>query len=246
MFESLESRRFFAAGAQIVGRELIIEGTAGDDEIIVDRDVQLGPPVQIVITVTVNSVDFDFLEDDYDSAVINALDGDDVINAHYIFKEHRINAGAGNDDVLGGRGAAVVGGSFIRGGPGRDTLVGSSRNDTIHGDNGNDYITGGNGGGRGNDLLYGGNGNDQLYGGLHNDTLRGGNGNDVLRGQQDNDRLVPGAGADRVRGGSGNDRIFADGAEGGGIFDDLNGGDGDDDARADGNDVLTQIEQMIV
>ena len=75
----------------------------------------------------------------------------------------------------------------ITGGPGNDSLNGTSAADTILGFDGNDTVSAGDGadfvdGGNGNDLLDGGIGNDSLFGGAGNDTLLAGFGSDRFDG----------------------------------------------------------------
>jgi len=107
-----------------------------------------------------------------------------------------IDAGDGNDTVLGGSGA-----DSIFGGAGNDSLSGGVGNDTILGGDGNDSIDGG----VGNNSLSGGDGNDTIIGGTSADTIDGGNGNDSITG---------GSGADVLQGGAGNDTfVFASFAE---------------------------------
>ena len=85
-----------------------------------------------------------------------------------------INAGAGNDNVIGSDFNDT-----INGGAGVDNLKGGAGNDTIKGGAGGDIITGG----KGNDKLYGeagkntfifnaGDGNDTIYQGKGTDTLQ--------------------------------------------------------------------------
>jgi Ca2+-binding RTX toxin-like protein len=88
--------------------------------------------------------------------------GNDTVDASATTDGTRINAGAGNDSVLGGAG--------------NDTLDGGEGNDTLSGGLGDDLLSGG----AGNDLLFGGEGNDTLIGGDGNDTLTGGAGADVF------------------------------------------------------------------
>ena len=66
----------------------------------------------------------------------------------------------------------------LRGGNGRDTLIGGSGNDELYGDNGVDVLIGG----AGNDLLEGGHGNDVLTGGAGSDifVLSQGGGEDTI------------------------------------------------------------------
>jgi len=75
----------------------------------------------------------------------------------------------------------------MRGGPGRDILVGGSGPDKLSGGNGGDTLIGR----EGDDLLAGGNGGDSLYGGPGNDVLQGGAGADHLKGGRGENQLEP-------------------------------------------------------
>jgi Ca2+-binding RTX toxin-like protein len=107
--------------------------------------------------------------------------------------------------------------SYVDGGPGDDTIVGSLTtaaspsscqegvechlevgSQTFEGGAGDDIIYGD----RGNDILRGNAGDDRLYGGIGDDRLEGGPGNDWLSG---------GFGADTIDGGEGNDYVRGDG-----------------------------------
>jgi hypothetical protein len=73
----------------------------------------------------------------------------------------------------------------MRGGPGRDTLVGGAADDRLYGGDGADKLIGRDGadqifGGAGNDVIYGGRGNDVLHGGAGVDLLSGGSGENQL------------------------------------------------------------------
>lgn len=83
---------------------------------------------------------------DPEPAIIDGTDGDDDIT---LTQESKVNAGDGNDVVLG-----------------------SAGDDTISGGAGDDLILGGDG----DDILVGGDGSDVLRGGAGNDTLIGGGG----------------------------------------------------------------------
>ena len=92
-------------------------------------------------------------------------------------------------------------GVLIVGGPGDDTLIGSSFGDVIDGNGGNDQITGGAGddqlsGSHGHDVLQAGPGNDVVLGGWGRDSLSGGAGDDVLNGQDGRDTLMEAVDAD--------------------------------------------------
>ena len=125
-----------------------------------------------------------------------------------------LDAGAGNDTVLGGDSA-----DEFRGGDDADTLKGRGGDDTLDGGNGIDFLVGADG----NDTLSGGGDNDRLFGGDGNDTLAGGNGNDSLEGGSGDDSLAGGNFADTLKGGSGDDTIHGDGGA-----DRISAGAGDD------------------
>ncbi|WP_158623211.1 Hint domain-containing protein [Pseudorhodobacter sp. E13] len=190
----------------------------------------------------------------YDIEAVNGTEFADNINASNTTTGTEINAGAGNDTIVGGAGSDTLYGGLgddsIYGGTGTggyDDLYGGDGNDKIHssdsdgnytfGGAGNDTVYGGSGfdsveGGDGNDVLYGGGGGDILTGDQGDDTIDGGAGNDVIFGGEGNDSLTAGAGDDVVLGGGGNDTVSGgDGADqlfGEGGNDRLTGGAGSD------------------
>ncbi|WP_420392799.1 CAP domain-containing protein [Acuticoccus sp.] len=109
----------------------------------------------------------------------------------------------------------------LRGGKGRDELIGTRSDDRILGLGGNDRLfgragedrlDGGSGrdrivAGSGDDVLFGGNGPDKLFGDAGADTLDGGRGGDVLDGGAGDDLMIGGAGRDRYVYTSGVDTI---------------------------------------
>ena len=95
-----------------------------------------------------------------------------------------VNSGEGDDTVAVG--AAVRVPVTMRGGAGRDTLIGGSAPDKLIGGEGNDQLSGR----AGNDLIFGGPGSDEI---------QGGSGRDILRGGPGSDEIAPGAGMDAVR-----------------------------------------------
>lgn len=135
---------------------------------------------------------------------VDALGGDDMIrlDSQVFFRNVPtyistiINAGAGNDYVLGAEGRDVV-----YGGDGNDLVFGVGGNDYIDGGLGFDVLLGGNGndyiaGDKGGDLILGEAGDDILLGGDGIDALYGGDGNDWLDGGRDYDWLLGDAGSD--------------------------------------------------
>ena len=98
----------------------------------------------------------------------------------------------------------------LKGGDGKDFLVGGKAADRIDGMSGDDILCGDDGddliyGGEGDDSLYGDDGNDTLVGDLGDDRLYGGRGNDLLDGRHGNDVLIGGEGSDMLMGGAGDD-----------------------------------------
>lgn len=170
-------------------------------------------------------------------------------------KEATINAGVGDDIVIGGAGKDTIdgdaGNDLIFGYRGSDIIRGGTGNDTLYGDDlgfngisGNDTVQGGSG----SDTLYGGAGTDRLEGGDDNDVLYGGRGGDNLFGEAGDDTLYgddPGtSGNDKIDGGSGNDTIFAGAGDDetyGGLGNDAMYGEaGNDFMRGDAGDDLMQ------
>ena len=149
-----------------------------------------------------------------ESITINTLAGDDSIIANTTTLSVNVNAGTGNDTVIGGEGA-----DSITGGQGEDSIEGRGGNDLLLGLGNNDTLNGGSG----DDRLFGGGGNDLLQGSNGQDTLNGANGRDTIAGESGDDIILGGGGSDSLLGGSGNDSIT--GVAG---FDVLNGGNGED------------------
>lgn len=197
-------------------------------------------------------------------------DGDDVIDltAHGVggidyAKDVLVQAGAGNDIIIGGAGKdnlqGDAGDDIIFGWRGSDTISGGLGNDILYGDDlgfnniaGDDIVDGGAGndtlyGGRGSDRMTGGDDNDILYGQAGGDNLSGGTGddtlygddadtisNDTLNGDAGNDLLYGGAGSDELYGGTGDDLL-----DGGSSNDYVHGGGGNDTIIAgSGDDVI--------
>ncbi|MCI0433940.1 MAG: calcium-binding protein [Gemmatimonadetes bacterium] len=143
----------------------------------------------------------------------------------------------------------------LRGGPGRDVLVGTDQASLIEGLGGPDWLIGGPSGdalkgGEGDDILEGLAGSDILEGGVGNDVLKGGPGNDWLFGEDGDDLIHADSGADVVDGGAGADQLHGEDGDdlidgnadndfitGGPGNDTLDGGDGEDHVRGgDGDD----------
>ncbi len=128
--------------------------------------------------------------------------------------------------------AAPVAAKVEIGGPGPDTLKGTSSGDTLSGRGDGDTLRGRGG----NDKLRGGSGDDEIKGAKGRDRIIAGGGDDVLIGGKGRDTLNPGKGEDGVNmvdgvelAGPGPDVIRArDGAP-----DQISCGDGNDKAFVD-------------
>ena len=167
--------------------------------------------------------------------------GNDTVNAAALAAGVEIDAGAGNDSLIGG-----AGNDLLIGGAGNDTILGNAGDDTIRGGAGSDSMVGG----AGVDLLDysdsaaavsadlgaglgGGAAAGDTFAGFEN--ILGGDFNDTLTGGADDNILWGGAGRDSLFGAAGNDTLF-----GGVNIDTLFGGDGADvlDGGADGDTVF--------
>ena len=186
---------------------------------------------------------------------VNGGTGQDMINTNGVDLSGirvSLDAGDGNDTILGGDGdETIVGGAgndMINGGGGDDSLDGGIGDDVVVGGDGNDTLRGG----LGIDRIDGGNGNDSLSGGFNNDTINGDAGDDSIDGGQADDIITGGDGNDTLLGSDGNDNIDGmagmdflvggsdnDTLAGGTENDTIRGGDGDDSILGqDGNDVI--------
>lgn len=199
------------------GDKTLVNGTAGNDAIIVTDDMLSDFSAGITVG--------------------NAT----ATNGYKIGIAAVIDGGAGDDTIRGGDL-----GNDLLGGSGNDVLIGGKLDDYLSGGDGNDRlfagnvvnpapsdqasidaalaVDGGNGnildGGNGNDALYGGTGSDWLIGGTGADTLFGGKGGDILdagaNGTAIDDVAQGGAGSDQYvfRAGDGFLQIFDDETQG--------------------------------
>jgi Ca2+-binding RTX toxin-like protein len=193
--------------------------------------------------------------DPHTSAIeISALGGDDQVTAGY--DTQNVWGGDGNDFIDGSASHSL---SYLSGGSGNDTLLGSTVGFGIM-----STLDGGDG----DDTIHGGLGNETLRGGAGNDLLDGGAGTDIadfsdatngvtvslaittaqethqgidtlvaienMSGSAFNDTLTGDGNANEIHGGSGDDVLI-----GGGGNDLLEGGEGDD--TLDGRGSATQL-----
>jgi len=164
-----------AAGARMVGSELVITGAATADAVTVSPQ---GTKVKVAGTLNGKSVSRSF------SGVTRV----------------RVDAKGGNDTVTFA--AALTVPTWTAAGAGDDTVTGGGGADAVYLGDGNDAANGGAGadfiaGGAGEDLVQGGAGNDTIYAGDGDDLAVGGLGADHLFGQGANDILVGGSAAVR-------------------------------------------------
>lgn len=143
----------------------------------------------------------------YEIVRIEGTDGNDIIEVIVDGPSITyVDAGAGDDTVVGSEQA--------------DVIVGGTGDDTIDGLGGNDWLHGG----EGEDTIDGGAGDDLVVGGFDDDTLNGGDDSDQVYGSYGNDIMYGDAGQDFLYGGAGDDVIYGQQGE----SDYLYGGDGDD------------------
>lgn len=169
--------------AHLVGRTLVIQGTDGNDQIMVYRK---------------NTTYFAILNDQTMTFERNLID---VI---------AVKADAGNDLITIGQG---VWATYLEGGDGRDTILGGAGPDTIYGNAQPDSLDGGPGddlivGAGGHDLINGSDGNDRIYGNAGNDTIDAGTGDDRVFGGEGDDWILGGAGRDILFGEAGRDTLI--------------------------------------
>lgn len=196
-----------------------LQGDAGDDlldgGIGIDTAVFVGTQSTTVSLATTGPQDTGHGMDQLVGIenLVSAGSGDDRLTGNQL--ANTINAGIGNDTLLGGAG--------------NDRLLGGNGNDLLRGDAGNDTLDGGNGldtatyatdtagvqvsllatgtgqfvsSTQGFDTLIGiehltsGSGHDRLTGNDLDNLLSGGNGNDTLEGGAGNDTLLGGSGLD--------------------------------------------------
>ena len=134
---------------------VIVQGTRGNDEIRILREVGPAGPRAIV------EINGETVENDY-------VNGETVV----------VNGGAGNDTVILDDTAGLKWKAEFHGGAGDDILIGNQQDDLLDGGLGNDILVGS----AGVDKLIGGAGRDLLMGGLGADVLQGGAGGDIQIG----------------------------------------------------------------
>lgn len=166
-----------ATGAIVVDNTLHVVGSStGSDNVSVSLSGG-----NVIVTTSSGSQSFSLSE--VAELNIRTGGGNDVINiAAAVTVPTIVDAGDGDDLIIGGSGRSVLmggsGNDIIYGGAGDDVLLGGTGNDLILGGAGNDVLVGGGG----VDILEGGDGRDLLIGGMGNDVMLGGAGDDILIG----------------------------------------------------------------
>jgi Ca2+-binding RTX toxin-like protein len=215
--EAVEPRRLLSVS--LTGSTLRVYGGAGADEIAFA--LQKGDPR--TLRVSLNGTVTKFRAGDVVNVIIGAADGHDLVHTGGLSFKTKIDAGAGDDTVIGG--ASM---DRVTAGPGDDSVVGASGIDVIDAGDGDDVVHAGRGNdtvnaGNGADLVYGNAGDDLISGMLGNNTVYGNEGVDVIYGDLGEDLLAGGAGNDLIQANGGNDRVFGEAGD-----DFVGGGDGDD------------------
>ncbi len=159
MLETLELRRLLSFS--VSGGVLTVEGTSGNDNIIVTRD-------GTNLTIRQNGANSTTLAADVQKIVINGLAGNDQL-AIAIGPDHGVALPA-----------------TLNGGDGNDRLLGGDKDDQLNGGAGKDFLQGGNG----KDVLNAGDGDDVLIGGRGPDVFNGSAGIDTADYHDAQSRLV--------------------------------------------------------
>jgi Ca2+-binding RTX toxin-like protein len=142
-----------------------VSGTNGQDAITVSES-------KGVVSVSVNGVAQKFLAATNQDITINALGGNDFINAFGVtIASLTVNGGAGDDTILGSERA-----DRLNGGDGNDLILGFGGNDRIEGGNGDDILLGG----QGDDFIRGGAGDDIIFDLFGKNDVNGGPGRDLV------------------------------------------------------------------
>jgi Ca2+-binding RTX toxin-like protein len=155
--------------------------TVGSKTTAVGENIAVSEAGNIITATVIGLGVFPFNAGTITSAIVNGGSGDDTISLNTLLVPATVNAGNGNNSVVGGTG--------------NETLIGGANRDTLIG-------------GPGNNLIEGGNGTNSLYGGTGNDTIIGGSGFDnIYPGgfgiSVPNDEEV-----DSIKGGTGDENLY--------------------------------------
>ncbi len=208
------------------GNDTVAGGSAGVDEDVIDLSGLSGP-----VTVDYTGSESGTITDGTDTITFDEVeriiltDHDDLADAGDVSGGVTLDAGAGDDTIIGGQLhdsiEAGSGNDSIDAGNGLNTVSGGDGNDTISSGGWSDSIDAGDGDdlisatSSGHDTINAGAGNDTVAdAGSGNDVIDGGSGHDSLFGEEGDDTIQGGTGDDTVHGGRGDDSITGgDGAD---------------------------------
>ena len=184
------------------GGLVVLRGGSVNEGITITQDPSSG-----TTTLTINGTPQQFAG--VTSIQVSATDGNDTVDASGVDLSVTIYAGAGSDNIIGGRGnnqlyggagSDILDGSngqnnWIQAGPGGGTIRGGSGNDWLYGGGGTNNIIAGNG----TEVVHGGSGTNYIHGGLGLDNLFGGTGPNYIYGNGGNDLLAGGSGNNYIQ-----------------------------------------------
>jgi Ca2+-binding RTX toxin-like protein len=145
--------------AHIEHGTLVVEGTRGDDQIVLR--LRSGDPTTVEVVTQDGVVGHDLRRDRFDQIFVDARDGNDrvaVDETNGVFTDTEtttVDGGAGNDELSGGRGNET-----FDGGPGNDRVDGNQGADAAFLGTGDDSFTWDNG--DGSDVVEGEDGFDTM------------------------------------------------------------------------------------
>jgi Ca2+-binding RTX toxin-like protein len=145
--------------AHIKHGTLVVEGTRGDDQIVLR--LRSGDPTTVEVVTQDGIVGHDLRRDRFDQIFVDARDGNDRVaidEANGVFTDTEtttVDGGAGNDELIGGRGNET-----FDGGPGDDSVDGNQGADAAFLGAGDDSFTWDNG--DGSDVVEGEDGVDTM------------------------------------------------------------------------------------
>lgn len=184
--------------ASEVGR-IVTDGSSGADEIVI------GAGITAALEIDGGAGDDRIMVSSGKGQVtVRGGEGqDEIVVNDGLQADLDVDGGGGEDRIMvSSPGGFTI---LIKGGAGKDMIVGSDFADQIFGGDGDDVIYGM----KGDDTLQGDAGKDVLLGGAGKDHLLGGAGDDRLGGEAGEDRLEGGDGSDALTGGA--DRDWIDG-----------------------------------
>ena len=148
---------------------IVIKGTNGNDEVKIQQNEDGS------VLVNVNGKTQTFSNEEAERLLFDLGKGDDSLIADRVTHALNINAGEGNNTIVGGDGN-----DRITAGNGKNTIIGGGGNDTITVGNGNNIITGG----AGDDTITSGKGNNVISGGEGKNTINSGSDKDIIVGEK--------------------------------------------------------------